>query len=510
MWSENNYVYMSMLAAVRANNVERVKLLRSRGKGWTDKHQRELWRTAVELGHLEMLECLHSLHCKRELNSCEWAIEHGHGRRLVEWLRGIGQRYTGCEVIKAVEQGDLALLEWLCEDSVHFLWHAPRTYLAAVEVGRLDIVRYLEGNGCLERAIQIRSLLWRSDEEKGRCQMRNDALLCAAGNGHLDLLLHLREQPLLQCPLRASDKWRVMAAAVQYGQLEVVAFLHEEGFPWGGERPYPGMLLLDADKRHVPSMSQSKRMRWYECARYVLAYGCQDSTPDELEDRARLLRDIVRHCLLPKWRSTVAWMVKVRPYAWHWLEEHAKIQCAEGGAGRKSDLEAFEEDCAPVIDEAMLELPFGAVEEPAIEASRVRIAASTFAPGKGLFATVSAGVGEVVLEEAPFLIVPYNGRMGVGVELEVEERARLVAWMHERGLAMHPWTKAASKGEPLSPGLMSDAEHEATRLLMLKGVLEWHGVHSKAKLAALVAPACASSPVPAAATTSLVGSGRAS
>ena len=49
---------------------------------------------------------------------------------------------------------------------------------------------------------------------------------------------------------------------------------------------------------------------------------------------------IVRHCLLPKWRATVAWMVKVRPYAWHWLEEHAKIQCAEGGAGRKRDLEA--------------------------------------------------------------------------------------------------------------------------------------------------------------------------
>ena len=52
-----------MLAAVRANNVERVKLLRSRGNGWrTEKHQRELWRTAVELGHLEMLKCLHTLH----------------------------------------------------------------------------------------------------------------------------------------------------------------------------------------------------------------------------------------------------------------------------------------------------------------------------------------------------------------------------------------------------------------------------------------------------------------
>jgi hypothetical protein len=83
---------MNMLAAVRANNVERVQLLRSRGKGWTE-NQWELWSTAVELGHLEMLKCLHTLQCKRHIDSYEIAIEHGHGRRLVEWLRGIGQRY---------------------------------------------------------------------------------------------------------------------------------------------------------------------------------------------------------------------------------------------------------------------------------------------------------------------------------------------------------------------------------------------------------------------------------
>ena len=347
---------MSMLAAVRANNVERVKLLRSRGKGWrTEKHQRELWRTAVELGHLEMLKCLHTLHCKRSDDSCEWAIEHGHGRRLVEWLRGIGERYTGYEATKAVEQGDLPLLEWLREDvdSDCVWWDARETYLTAVKVGRLDIVRYLEDHGCLERA-SMRGF----DGEEGRRQRRQfrcNALVCAASNGHLEVLLHLREQPLLQHPLRASDELHMMGAAVRGGQLEVVAFLHEEGFPWGGERPYPGMLFLDSDERNaVPSMSPSERMRWYECARYVLAYGCVDSSGElrvhMLEDRARLLRDIVRQCLLPKWRSTVAWMVKVRPYAWHWLEEHAKIQCAEGGAGRKRDLEVIGEACTAIME----------------------------------------------------------------------------------------------------------------------------------------------------------------
>ena len=35
-----------------------------------------------------------------------------------------------------------------------------------------------------------------------------------------------------------------------------------------------------------------------------------------------------------KWQETVRWMNAVRPYAWHWFEEHQKSECAEGGLGR--------------------------------------------------------------------------------------------------------------------------------------------------------------------------------
>ena len=45
-----------------------------------------------------------------------------------------------------------------------------------------------------------------------------------------------------------------------------------------------------------------------------------------------------------KWQEAVRWMNAVRPYAWHWLEEHQKSACAEGGLGRKRDRTAFEED----------------------------------------------------------------------------------------------------------------------------------------------------------------------
>ena len=45
-----------------------------------------------------------------------------------------------------------------------------------------------------------------------------------------------------------------------------------------------------------------------------------------------------------KWRAVVTWMNAVRPYGWHWLEQHEIFTCAPGGAGRKRDRAAYEED----------------------------------------------------------------------------------------------------------------------------------------------------------------------
>ena len=33
-----------------------------------------------------------------------------------------------------------------------------------------------------------------------------------------------------------------------------------------------------------------------------------------------------------KWRAVVTWMNAVRPYGWHWLEQHQVLTCAPGGA----------------------------------------------------------------------------------------------------------------------------------------------------------------------------------
>ena len=45
-----------------------------------------------------------------------------------------------------------------------------------------------------------------------------------------------------------------------------------------------------------------------------------------------------------RWQETVRWMNAVRPYAWHWFEEHQKSTCADGARGRKRDFAAFEND----------------------------------------------------------------------------------------------------------------------------------------------------------------------
>ena len=36
--------------------------------------------------------------------------------------------------------------------------------------------------------------------------------------------------------------------------------------------------------------------------------------------------------LLPRFRRTVQWMIRVRPYAWHWFEEYTKKKFAPNGA----------------------------------------------------------------------------------------------------------------------------------------------------------------------------------
>ena len=45
-----------------------------------------------------------------------------------------------------------------------------------------------------------------------------------------------------------------------------------------------------------------------------------------------------------KLQKVVRRMMVVRPLMWHWLETYQRAACAEGGRGRKRDLEDFEHE----------------------------------------------------------------------------------------------------------------------------------------------------------------------
>ena len=135
----------------------------------------------------------------------------------------------------------------------------------------------------------------------------------------------------------------------------------------------------------------------------------------------------------------------------------------------------------------------------------IKVAPSSFAPGSGVFATKPFAKGAAVLVETPFLLVPYDQRLGEGRPRNAKDMLRLLGWLTARGLADEPWTRAWTAfardwtGETAEAGAaadaalrvrMSDAEHQEARVLMLRDALagleaEEAASVAKAKLGAL-------------------------
>jgi hypothetical protein len=107
--------------------------------------------------------------------------------------------------------------------------------------------------------------------------------------------------------------------AAEVGNVTCLQLLHEHDCPWD-ETTFDAA-VVSSDKYDNP-----------ECLRYAHAHGC----PYRPEHRAA----IARHVLLPKWRD----LVQARGIVFYWLERTSRTTCADGGAGRKRDLEAFETD----------------------------------------------------------------------------------------------------------------------------------------------------------------------
>ena len=82
-------------------------------------------------------------------------------------------------------------------------------------------------------------------------------------------------------------------------------------------------------------------LRW---AHEIIDFSCW-AQRDGFDDLHPELKALVRlKHNMHTWKSTVQWMNRVRPYAWHWFQTYHEMSCAPNGKGRKDDKHAFECD----------------------------------------------------------------------------------------------------------------------------------------------------------------------
>ena len=282
---------VKMLAAIRSNNVEKMRRCRGQMKAWPP-HQRHCCayvEEAIKLGHLDALQWLYWQ--LKERGGQSLAIEHDQ-RAILEWLMNHDQAYCGDHLLSmAIEKGDVELLEWL-----HARGCQPRDSAlhAAVVANRVDLLEWLKARGC---AIGTEH------------NLAVPPMNAAARAGSLDSLVWLRANGV---------EWGqgTMACAFKWLQPRILQHLHEQGCPWSAgiwsvHRPYMKQLVDCSYGRESIDLTGEEHERFFACLRYLLEHRCPCS--------CRMLRTILVRCvvhtvLLPKWRAVVRWMIKVRPY----------------------------------------------------------------------------------------------------------------------------------------------------------------------------------------------------
>ena len=301
-----------MWSAVVANNVPKLRKAKARDEAckhpkWPKlDHQERLCELAIEKGSMEALACLRDMGCAWSRHAFRLAKIYDR-RAIFEWLLeqpGALAAATSDVGALAIRWGDVELLA-----RVHALG-VPLDEVcvrAAAAEGRVDMLQWLEAHGCpLDEAMRPAI----------------EYTLQHAG-GHLECVAWLQEESVTGAVAAMDTKWCALAA--ESGHQHVLAWLHEHGFAWDKSTIYAAFFGIGSNRRaaHV------------QCLRYALAHGCQLETWNGLVDRRFYLGLVVREHLLPRWR----WMVKVRPYALHWLEEHAQRLGAPGGVDHQAALD---------------------------------------------------------------------------------------------------------------------------------------------------------------------------
>ena len=238
---------------------------------------------------------------------------------------------------KAIEQDDLEMVKHLVEVK-RFKFNNDYYIDLATELGHLEITAYLD------------SFLpeWWYEE---RCFKGEERLIVAfpiaAEHGHLHFFRFWdNEDP----DLFDGKNWG-MDEASEHGHFEIVKFLYEKC------HTFPTSCLYDAIRHENIEWMQylyDNRFSFHfndnddneEAYNHAIWSGSLDVLLflykfGSLFEHPKLQAATRTKLNMKRWRQTVNWMNKVRPYAWHWYQVYQEATCAPNGKGRKRDRDEF-------------------------------------------------------------------------------------------------------------------------------------------------------------------------
>ena len=156
--------------------------------------------TAVNYGHLDVVQWLIELGCPLSLEASHWAARHGH-LRILQLLRSHDCPWDEETCSSAAAYGGLEILKWIRQNGC--LWD-EKSCTGAARTGRLETLKWLRRNGCP----------W--DE---------DTCSAASANGHFDILKWARKNGCVWCCMTTY-------AAAKIGHLDILSWAIESGCLW--------------------------------------------------------------------------------------------------------------------------------------------------------------------------------------------------------------------------------------------------------------------------------------
>ncbi|OQR95340.1 hypothetical protein THRCLA_07962 [Thraustotheca clavata] len=258
-WSGSSPNYLSMLSLAVANgDFDTVKLLHRTGIKFSSYTAMD---KAAEIGRLDIIKWLHTYRTEGcSFQAMPLAVKGGH-KDVVKWFYEVKHfKCTANSLKNAIANGDITMLKFLISIPMT-QWIHKRHYTSypiamdtAIYCGHLEMVEYLHKyrNGCCSddafssavygNRLDILKYLVENNCLQG--DIDYEILCINAAGGNVDMLMYCVDHFPIE--LEAESKQRMMYKAICRGLLNNVKWLYEvKGFEWIDE-----MIEAAIERRH--------------------------------------------------------------------------------------------------------------------------------------------------------------------------------------------------------------------------------------------------------------------